>query len=417
MIIKKQFNYSLLLAVTAFLLCLPMILFDNLPVNDVVTRYAPMTEAFAHGNWQEAFHPRIPPLFVIISGTFAYLFRMGGTAACELSSALFFALTVFPLMALMERVYNYKYALWATVMYILCSRLLRIGGMGLRDPAKCFFIILAALGFICFFQKHNWKGAVYCSAGCVGLALIRGDSLVFALMFLAALFIIELLHEKKIPYKSICAALIFCIAVSPWAFYEYRKTGWPVTEQRHAMLLNKIFTDEPLKISGPAANINSRSSSDDIDREGKEEGIKEFWKNLFKGLCPQYLLFIIPVLIYRIRKKTLSNEELILLAAVLIHTFVMIGQIAIADKRLFIYKRYLIVATPLAYGWAAIGLRWLFDKIKKILKLKYRWIAAAVLIGLAVFFVFNAWSRVRKARINPYFYKMVKQNTGINLEK
>lgn len=95
----------------------------------------------------------------------------------------------------------------------------------------------------------------------------------------------------------------------------------------------------------------------------------------------------------------------------------MIGQIGIADKRLFIYKRYLIVATPLTYGWAAIGLRWFFDKVKKFLKLKYRWIATAILIGWAMFFIFNAWSRVRKARINSQFYRIVKQYTGLDVEK
>ncbi|MFA6714415.1 MAG: phospholipid carrier-dependent glycosyltransferase [Victivallaceae bacterium] len=411
MIIKKQLNYSLILAIAAFLLCLPILLFDNLPVRDVVNRYAPMAEAFAQGNWQDAFQPKIPPLFVIVSGTFSYLFRVNGTVACELGSALFFALTVFPLMALMKKVYNYKYAFWATAMYILSSRLLRIAGMGLRDPAKCFFIVLAACGLIYFFQKRNWRGAVYCSLGGVGLTLTRGDSLPFALLFLAAIFIIELFNEKKIPYKSICAVLIFCAAVSPWVCYEYQKTGWPVTEQRQAMVLNRIFGYEDSK-----ETIYADNTALPVDLRNKEN-IKEFWKNLFKGLCPQYLLFIIPVLIYRIRKKTLSSEEWILLAAIFIHTFGMIGQIAIADKRLFIYKRYLIVATPLTYGWAAIGLRWLFDKTKKLLKLKHRWVATAILIGAAVIFVFNAWSRIRKGRINPYLYQQVNKYTGMDLKK
>ncbi|MFA7185546.1 MAG: hypothetical protein WC082_11665, partial [Victivallales bacterium] len=218
-------------------------------------------------------------------------------------------------------------------------------------------------------------------------------------------------NEKKIPYKSICAVLIFCAAVSPWVCYEYQKTGWPVTEQRQAMVLNRIFGYEDSK-----ETIYADNTALPVDLRNKEN-IKEFWKNLFKGLCPQYLLFIIPVLIYRIRKKTLSSEEWILLAAIFIHTFGMIGQIAIADKRLFIYKRYLIVATPLTYGWAAIGLRWLFDKTKKLLKLKHRWVATAILIGAAVIFVFNAWSRIRKGRINPYLYQQVNKYTGMDLKK
>ena len=63
--INKQSKYTILLAIIAFGLCLPMILFDNLIVRDVATRYAPMAEAFARGDWHNAFHHRIPPLFTI----------------------------------------------------------------------------------------------------------------------------------------------------------------------------------------------------------------------------------------------------------------------------------------------------------------------------------------------------------------
>jgi 4-amino-4-deoxy-L-arabinose transferase-like glycosyltransferase len=427
--INKQSKYTILLAVTAFCLCLPMLLFDNLIVRDVATRYAPMAEAFASGDWQNAFHYRIPPLFTIVSGTFARLFYMSGTAACELSSALFFSLTIFPLMALMRKVFNQKYAIWTTVMFICCSRLLRIGGMGLRDSAKCFFIVLAAYGLICFFRKYSWKGAVYCSLGCVGLALTRGDSLLFALLFLAAIAILELFKQKCFPSKSLVAGLIFIILVAPWGYYEYQQTGWPVMESRQAAVLNKTFNTEPTVPSIAVADIDTEKAQPELSekekkrrKEKKEKRarkkaknrIKDFWKNLIKGFYPQYLLLIIPVLFFRIKKKKFSYEELILLMIVLIHTVGMIGQIAIADKKLFIYKRYLIVAAPLTFGWAAIGLRWLYDKTRRFSKLKYRWITKAVIIILITLSVLDAWSRVRKARINPFFYKTFKQYTGID---
>ena len=377
--IKKQFNYSILLAIAAFCLCLPMLLFDYSPVRDVAARYAPMSEAFACGDWEHAFHPRIPPLFAILAGTIARLFRFSGTAACEIISALFFALTVFPLMALMKKVFNQRYALWATVMFICCSRLLRIAGMGVRDSAKCFFLVLAAYGLVCFFQKYNWKGAVYCSLGCVGLALTRGDSLLFALLFLAAIAIIELYKQKSFPYKAICVGIMFLFFIAPWSYYEYRQTGWPVTELRHAILLDKIFKTKHSVVT----NSTTQKAPVVIQKIEKVKIRKEsFWKNLFKGFYPQYLVFIIPVLFYRVRKKMLRPEELILLLVVVIHAAGMIGQIAIADGKLFIYKRYLIVATPLMFGWAAIGLRWIFDKTKQLLAIKHRWIAKATIIIL-----------------------------------
>lgn len=413
--IKKQFNYSLLLAIAAFCLCLPMLLWDNSIVRDVAARYAPMAEAFARGDWECAFHPRIPPLFTVITGTISRLFCISGTAACEIGSALFFALTVVPFMALMKKTFNQKYALWATVMFICCSRLLRIAGMGVRDTAKCFFLVLAAYGLVCFFRKYKWKGAVYCSLGCTGLTLTRGDSLLFALLFLAAIALIELCKQKCFPYKSICTGMMFLLFIAPWSYYEYQHTGWPVTEMRHAMLLDKVFKTKARVLT----NITFQKASVAGVQKVKKVKLrkKSFWKNLFKGFYPQYLLFIIPVLFYRIKRKILRPEELILLSIVLIHAVGMIGQIAIADKKLFIYKRYLIVATPLLFGWAAIGLRWLFDRMKRLLTLKYRCFAKGVIIILITLSIFDAWSRVRKTRINPSFYRMVEQYTGIKLKK
>ena len=416
---NKKLNYTILLAIVAFILCLPMLLWDSSAVSDVAARYAPMTKAFVKGDWQNAFHPRIPPLLILLSGTIAYLFQLGGTVACEIISALFFAITVFPLTALMRKVFNYKYALWTTVMFICCSRLLRIAGMGLRDSAKCFFLVLATYGLVCFFQKYNWKGALYCALSCVGLALIRGDSLLFALLFMMAIAIIEISKLKRFPYKSFCAGVMFLILISPWCCYEYQKTGWPVTELRHAMLLDKIFKTEKAKGCSVVINVtDQKSSSDTLPRTKKgKTGIKYFLKNLLKGFYPQYLLFIIPVLFFRIKRKILTSEELILLSVVLIHAAGMIGQIAVADKRLFIYKRYLIVATPLLFGWAAIGLRWLFDKTRRFLNIKYRWLAKAAIVILIIVSLFDAWSRVRKAKLNPFLYKTFKQYTGINLKR
>lgn len=416
---SKQSKYTILLAIAAFFLCLPILFWDNSIVRDVAARYTPMVEAFARGDWQNAFHPRIPPLFIVIAGLVSRLFCLGGTVACEISSALFFALTVFPFMALMKKVFNQKYAMWATVMLIICSRLLRIAGMGVRDTAKCFFLVLAAYGLVCFFRKYNWKGAVYCSLGCIGLALTRGDSLLFALLFLASIALIELFKQKCFPYKSLCAVLMFLIFTAPWAYYEYQHTDWPVMESRHATILNKIFKTAPSNNSLAVANITSRKALANPARKAKisNKSNKEFFENLWKGFYPQYIFFIIPVLFFRIRRKILKPEELILLLIVLLHAAGMIAQIAIADKQLFIYKRYLIVATPLLFGWAAIGLRWLVDKIKRILTLKYRWFAKAVIIVLITLSVFDAWSRVRKTQINPFFYKTFEQYIGIDIRR
>jgi 4-amino-4-deoxy-L-arabinose transferase-like glycosyltransferase len=417
--IKKEFKYALILAGVAFGLCLPMLFFDELPARDVITRYAPMAEAFAAGECGKAFNTKIPPLLPVLAGIIVYLLNVSGAMACKIISALFFALTVFPLTALFSKVFNVRYAFWAGAMYILCSRLMRIAGTGVRDTAKCFFIVLATYGLICFFRRYNWKGALYCSLGSVGLALNRGDSLLFALLFLMAIVFIEMFKQRNIPYKSVCAGIVFLIAISPWCLYEYHHTGWLVTEVRHAMVVDKLLSGKTTIVAPANSKVITAAPkkvkiSPSVNIRNNDES---FWENLFKGFYPQYLFFIIPVLFFRIRKKKILPEEIILLLVVMIHAAGMILQIAIADKRIFIYKRYLIVATPLMFGWGAIGARWVYDNIRQFLSLKYRWICRLALCIIIFIFVLDGWARIRKKRINPFLYKQFQYYTGINLDK
>jgi 4-amino-4-deoxy-L-arabinose transferase-like glycosyltransferase len=415
---RKKIYYTILLTGIAFILCLPMLLWDEYPARDVIDRYAPMAEAFGQADWAKAFHPRVPPLLPVTAGIFSWLFDLTGAMACKIVSALFFALTVIPLTALMSKIFNFRYALWSGAMYILCSRLMRIAGMGVRDTAKCFFLVLATYGLVCFFQKYNWKGVIYCSLGCVGLTLNRGDSLLFALLFLLVLGLIELCKQKVFPYKALIAVIVFIFMLTPWVGYEYKETGWPVTEIRHAILLNKIFKTEKSAFVAPKMSFAKAAPQiESPKKEEKRKSNRSFLKNLLKGFYPQYLIFIIPVLFFRIKRKIFSPEEIILLSVVLIHAIGMIAQIAVADKQLFIYKRYLIVATPLMFGWAAIGLRWLYENSKKYLPIKHRWLANFALVIMVFISVFDGLSRVRKNKLNPYLNKVLKKHTGIDISK
>ena len=426
---KNSINKTtILLFAAAFLLCLPMILFDNEPVSDLVSRYAPMTDAFANSIWSNAFHPRVPPLFVVTAGIFQKIFYISSEVACKTVSALFFALTVFPLMALFRLVYNNRYAVWGGCMYVICSRLLRIAGLGVRDSAKSFFLILAAYGLICFIKKMNWKSAAYCGAGCVGLALIRGDSLLFALLFLMALGVSEIYKLKRFPIKTMFTGLLFLALISPWLAYEYHHTGWPVTEIRHAIVLNRLLKRKPPELTPITPKVTTpqkqaavvatpQKPASVVNKVIVRKKNESFIKNLIKGFYPQFLIFILPVILFRIYRKKMSKYEWVLLTIVFLHAFGMIAQIAIADKRIFIYKRYLIVATPLMFGWGAIGVRWLYDNIKKIMSFRYRWICRFALCIAIFVFILDGWSRVRKYRLNPYLYELTETYFGVKLKK
>ncbi|PWM82040.1 MAG: hypothetical protein DBX90_06470, partial [Lentisphaerae bacterium] len=82
---------SIALFLLALALGLGLAAINVFPAPDVATRYAPMAEAFAAGEWKYAFHPRIPMLHQTLAGCFCWLFGISGFAGCRLAAVLVFA--------------------------------------------------------------------------------------------------------------------------------------------------------------------------------------------------------------------------------------------------------------------------------------------------------------------------------------
>ena len=68
-VVQRPWFYFLL----ALVLALPPFFLTTIPPVDVATRYAPMAEAFARGDWGYAFHPRVPLLQSVIGGIAVFL--------------------------------------------------------------------------------------------------------------------------------------------------------------------------------------------------------------------------------------------------------------------------------------------------------------------------------------------------------
>ena len=396
-----------------------MILWDNIPANDCAGRYIPMAEAFSAGNWRYAFHPRIPPLFPMVSGLVAKILLVDGFTATKCVSALFFALTVFPLFGLARTVWGRHNAIVTVILYLLCSRLLRLAGMGLRDTAKCFFFTLATYGMIRFLSRRNWSDILLLVIGAAGLALLRGDSLIFALLFLIWALAEEVaacIKKRKIilPVKSLAGVVMFFIIITPWLYYEYIHTGYPVTESRIAMViaqLKKEIVQPPVKTVHAEAGLVARGREKNppvktvargsvpiaLDAESEEDahGISDFFEELFKGFFPPYLIFILPVLFFRIKERKLSRYEWLLLVVVLGHAALMVAQIFISDSILYVSKRYLITVAPLTFGWAALGVRSVRDGLRRVMTKRWRWCVDIGLAACSVIMVADGWLRIR----------------------
>ena len=221
------------------------VLVEILPQRDVAFRYAPMAEAFRDGDFIYAFHPRTGFLHTFTSGIICYLFRCDGFLACKISSLLFMGLGLFPLYAIMRRVYSRFMAEICTFIFVLASQLHRLSWSGLRDSHKTFLILLAACSLILIFQeREKWSGYIWLGIA-VGLGIVtRGDLvLIMALLFFWGI-VLEL-KLKKIPWRSILGSILALLLALPAIVLNWYLAGVAVPEIRFAWIFRKVMHRYP----------------------------------------------------------------------------------------------------------------------------------------------------------------------------
>ena len=150
------------------LLC---ILVDPALRSDTMTRYAPMADAFARGDWFYAFHPRFGVLFQTVSGSLAFLLGIDGARATPIAAFLFLSLAAVSVWCLVRRLWDGRSAWYAFLFVLLSEVMFRYSVNGLRESVKCLGFALIALGVVS--QRSRWFG--------LGLfVLITGFSYCFA---------------------------------------------------------------------------------------------------------------------------------------------------------------------------------------------------------------------------------------------
>ena len=223
-----------------WLFLLPAIILYDFPQDDVSFRYAPMAEAFAAGNWRYAFHPRVPPLLPVCAGAISWVCRCGGYLACRLAGALFLSFGVFPLYWGTRRVYGFRVASAAALLYAGCAWLFRLGYFGLREPACVFGVLLMFLAAVKLRMRSSkwWWYLVFAAAEAM-LLMTRGDMAFFVLATMAMLFFWDVRrHHHPLRTAGVAAALLAFLL--PVLDYNYRVIGYPVPEVRHAAVMRKL---------------------------------------------------------------------------------------------------------------------------------------------------------------------------------
>ncbi len=413
----------------AVLLVLPLVVIGDIPLRDVAARYAPMTDAFAAGNWPYAFHPRTPLLLPSLGGIFAWVFHCSGFTAVKLVSMFGFAAGVFPLAALLRRLYGRAAVRWGLGLYLLMTPLLRYAGSGLRETLKTLLILWMAAALVRLFENRRDWVAFFGLGIAAGLGVLtRGDLVLLSGGALFAAMILEA-DRAYFPWRGAGAALLAGVITLPAVWLNWKFAATAVPEFRFDAPLRLLFghSPNPWEICGlMSAGIlllglcahgccrlyrHPRLLSGSIgvvtlaililtgaimlkpEFVVSQEMLVDFLCAAGKGMYLPYAVPAIAGLWLRFHRKEWNPAETILLFLILINFFGTVLQIIWVDRYLFVSARYLLPAAPLELGWCAVFLMLTWRQLKSRWWLfNSRWITGGILLGFAV----GSWSYAGK---------------------
>jgi 4-amino-4-deoxy-L-arabinose transferase-like glycosyltransferase len=322
---------------------------------------------------------------------------MSGFFAVKLVSALFFAATIFPLYGIFRRTFNQNTAVIGCLLLIFCSHLLRLASSGLRDSGKGFAMLLAVYALIVIYQQRKkMYGYFTLGAACAVMILIRDDCVLYAFCFLITALGFEI-ARRSWPWRSVVAGILMILMISPLLINNYRLLGYPVPSTRFSVIAAKII---PKNIFHQKNVVNTATITlgNNITNQHPVNGIQnevcadeptemiatpqnlkvilDFLGGIFKGFYPFFLLLAIPAIGYRIYSRQWRGEENILLIVLLGHAFLVVMQILIFDRYLYVSRRYLLPISPLEFGWGALTIIAVYQWLKARLgQPKFKWLA------------------------------------------
>lgn len=193
---------------------------------DTFSRYAVMAEAFAAGNWNEAFHPRFGVGFPTLSGSLSWLTGLDGYRSCTAVSTFVWALGMVPLFRLTRRIFGETAAWFAVILYAICPQTLIWGFKGFRDTFRITGVLLMVSGVIG--RRFDVRSGLWeALAGFALLTLSRGDAVLQALALVAVFACVDLFRLKT-WLLVMGAALI--LQPSCWLVWSWTGRWVPVYE-------------------------------------------------------------------------------------------------------------------------------------------------------------------------------------------
>jgi len=391
----------------ALLLSLLLAYFADIPERDIATRYAPMAESFAAGEWAYAFHPRIPMLYPVLCGVLVRIGGITGFTAAKLLSVGCFAASVFPLFSVMRRIFGERLATGALLVYIVNPFMLRLAGTGLRENMKCLLLILIVHAiFLIRENPDSFAQYLYLGLGAGTVMITRSEMILFCGIVLFGVMLwearwsmdavrgdFEANPEKKkyipVPYRSLAGTLLTAGLVFLPAVVNHAVFGLPTPEVRYLTLFESAFGRAPSMADAAlfaaltpfamaaAAKILARIFAGKslkmmllacggvfaaflavllvrLMLRANSEIMKDFFLTFERAFDPLWTAPALVGLAFRLRDRVFSPGEKLLLAFIAVYTGVIAIQL-LYEQTLTFSVRYLLPVSPLGFGWTFCG--------------------------------------------------------------
>lgn len=371
------------------------IILNDIPCRDVATRYAPMAEAFAEGDWLYAFHPRIQPLQIVSGGIIAFLFHCNGFIALKLASALWFLAGIVVVWKLFREIYEDKWLVTAaTVFYALYPDSIRMATEGLRESCKTFILLLIAYGLVKIYKNtKGYAGYIWLGCGC-SLALgCRADMIMTGIFLLFTGLVLEC-REQKFPHLSMIPLTVTGTSIVLYSLLNYSISGHAMPDCRFAklflrtvnhpagitdiifitfvlcvliiagaMIMARLLRKVHACIIPVALILLMLLSSTYAGIFYSHNNIAHFIKSVIGGYGDAVGIFCLGVIIFQIWTHKLTGSEFIVGLIVLANTFFNIVPMQLFHKTLYISDRYLYTAVPLLAGFFVLGIQLIYQFI------------------------------------------------------
>lgn len=201
---------------------------------DMMSRYAPMAEAFAEGNWKEFYHPRFGLFFQTLTGCIVWITGCSGDWACIWLSLVAWALAIPTLFAIMERLFDRTVA-WVTIaLYLVCPMLLVWALFGMRESCRTLATLWA---FYALMRRISKEPSMALMMGAMLIfCTLRSDTLLIAMIFGVAYAVID--HFRMRTW----GLLLWCfLCVQPVAYATWCWTGVWLPSAQYVFAWERLF--------------------------------------------------------------------------------------------------------------------------------------------------------------------------------